>query len=166
MTQQTDFKEPWSLDTIAEDAILAFWDVVGKHFPDATTGDLSIERTIALTITAEAAIREWVQNNVPTLPKENGMPTATGNDNDLEEMLSHLDNAHVVLEEFGCFVALSQDRATLFLCPMNADGTADRDIDNPRHMNWGEVTAPDPDFIDKVNTVFGTSFDWINFAGR
>src|SRR5688572_23046633 len=120
------------IDSIAEDAMLAFWAVVAKRFPDATSGDLSIERTVALTMTAHAAIREWVQNNVPTVPKGSGMPMATGNDNDLEEMLSHLDSAHVLLEEFGYFVALSQERDTIFACPMTTDGTAERDFDNPR----------------------------------
>jgi len=154
------------IDSIAEDAMLAFWAVVAKRFPDATSGDLSIERTVALTITAEAAIREWVQNNVPTAPKGSGMPMATENEPDLDELLTHLDSAHVVLEGFGCFVALSQDRATIFDCPMKTDGTADRDSDNPRHMNWAEVTAPEPEFVAKVNAVFGTSFDWDDFDGR
>lgn len=56
---------PTLIDTLAEDAMQAFWAVVAERFPEATTGDLSIERTIALEITAQAAIREWVQNNVP-----------------------------------------------------------------------------------------------------
>ena len=60
---------PKLIDALAEDAMQAFWAVVAERFPEATTGDLSIERTIALTITAQAAIREWVQNNVP----ENGI---------------------------------------------------------------------------------------------
>lgn len=154
------------IDSIAEDAMLAFWAVVVKRFPDATSGDLSIERTIGLTMTAHAAIREWVQNNVPTVQKGSGMPMAIENEPDLDEMLSHLDSTHVVLEGFGCFVALSQDRATIFDCPMKTDGTADRDIDDPFHMNWTEVTAPEPEFVDKVNAVFGTSFNWSDFAGR
>ena len=56
---------PTLIDALAEDAMQAFWSVVAESFPEATTGDLSIERTIALTLTAQAAIREWVQNNVP-----------------------------------------------------------------------------------------------------
>ena len=67
-------------------------------------------------------------------------PTATNKDAKLSEMLTHLDRTYVVLEEFGCFVALSQDRATMFACPMNTDGIADRDMDDPQHMNWTEVT--------------------------
>ncbi|MFL5241543.1 MAG: hypothetical protein ACJ8FY_05500 [Gemmataceae bacterium] len=93
-------------------------------------------------------------------------PTVTDAKAQLEEMLTHLDRAYVVLEEFGCFVALSQDRKTLFFCPMNTDGTSERDEDDPVHMNWTEVTAPERDFVQKVNTVFGTSFDWKVFAGR
>ena len=37
-------------------------------------------------------------------------PTAADNDAKLDEMLTHLDITNVVLEDFGCFVALSQDR--------------------------------------------------------
>jgi hypothetical protein len=84
----------------------------------------------------------------------------------LHHLLCHLDRAHIVLEEFGCFVALCQDRTSIFWCPMNADGTAERDRDNPPHMNWSEVTAPDHEFLDKVNAVFGTSFDCQKFSGR
>lgn len=91
-------------------------------------------------------------------------PTAKGNTTKGDEMLTHLDLAHVVLKEFGCFVALSQDRETIFICPMNADGTTIRD--KLSHMNWTEVTASTPEFVAKVNAVFGTSFDWNDFAGR
>lgn len=84
----------------------------------------------------------------------------------LHERLTHLDSAHVVLEEFGCFVALSQDRATIFWCPMNTDGSPELDTDNPPHMNWGEVTAPEAEFVEKVNAILDTSFDWNDFAGR
>ena len=157
---------PTLIDALAEDAMQAFWAVVADRFPDASTGDLSIERTIALTITAQAAIREWVQNNVPTVQNGSSMPTATRNETDLDEMLTHLDSTHIVLEGFGYFVALSQDRTTIFACPMNADGSPERDIDDKPHLNWIEVTAPEPEFVEAVNAVFGTSFDWNRFAGR
>lgn len=91
-------------------------------------------------------------------------PTAKGNNAKLDEMLTHLDSTHVALKGFGCFVALSQDRQAIFTCPMNTDGTTDRD--NPLHMNWTEVTAPKPQFVVMVNAIFDTSFDWHDFAGR
>ena len=53
------------IDSLAEDAMLAFWAVVAQRFPEATTGDLSVERTVALEMAATAAVRECVQNNVP-----------------------------------------------------------------------------------------------------
>jgi len=51
---------------IVNEAEAAFWEVVLKHFPQAEKGDLSIDRTIRLTIAAQEAIEEWVENNVPT----------------------------------------------------------------------------------------------------
>jgi hypothetical protein len=84
----------------------------------------------------------------------------------LSVMLAHLDKNHIRLEEHGCFVALSQDKDTIFWCPMNADGSAERDEDDPKHMNWGEVTAPDTEFLRAVNSKFGTSFKLADFAGR
>jgi hypothetical protein len=83
-----------------------------------------------------------------------------------DEMLSHLDRTYVVFQQFGCFVALSQDRKTMFTCPMNTDGTTDRGVDDPLHMNWAEVTAPEPEFIERANSVLGTSFDWNDFSCR
>ena len=87
-------------------------------------------------------------------------------DANLLKLLTYLDSSHVPAEEFGCFVALSEDKATIFTCPMNADGSPDRDSDNPLHMNWTEVSAPEPDFVKKINQMFGTSFRWDRFAGR
>jgi hypothetical protein len=110
-----------------------------------------------------------MRNPVQTQQKGTTMsvhPTAIDKEAKLHEMLTHLDRTHVVLEQFGCFVALSQDRETLFACPMNTDGTADRDADDPLHMNWAEVTAPEPEFVKKANSVFGTSFDPNTFSGR
>jgi GTPase SAR1 family protein len=92
-------------------------------------------------------------------------PTTTPKRTKLDEMLTHLDATKIVFEEFGYFVALSEDRETIFACPMNADGTPDRDTDEP-HLNWIQVTAPEPEFVEKVNSVYGTSFDWKGFAGR
>lgn len=72
----------------------------------------------------------------------------------------------VALEQFGCVVALSQDRTTIFLRTMliadEADGRADLD---PR-TEWIEVTAPHPEFLLKVNELFGTDFTSDDFAER
>jgi hypothetical protein len=46
---------------------------------------------------------------------------------------------------------------------VNTDGTPDLE---PPHYNWTLVTAPEPEFLDEVNKVFGTVFRWENFAGR
>ena len=84
----------------------------------------------------------------------------------LGRLLTYLDNTYVTFRDFGCFAAVSDDKATIFTCPMNVDGSPERDEDDPRHMNWNEVTAPEPEFVGKVNEVFGTSFDAARFAGR
>jgi hypothetical protein len=51
---------------LANEALDAFWQVIVKHFPQATTGDLSPLATFHLDQTAEAAIKEWISNNVTT----------------------------------------------------------------------------------------------------
>ena len=49
---------------ITEEALDAFWNVVTEKFPDVRSGDLSPERIVVLRIAAEAAIMEWIENNV------------------------------------------------------------------------------------------------------
>jgi hypothetical protein len=44
----------------------AFWQVVVQRFPQAETGDLSIDLTCKLTVAAENAVEEWVDLNVPS----------------------------------------------------------------------------------------------------
>lgn len=78
-------------------------------------------------------------------------------------LYAYLDACHIRLDEFGCFVALYPDRTTIFWCPMNANGTPDR---WDAHMNWGEVTAPEPGFVETINQLYGTSFQHAKFAGR
>jgi hypothetical protein len=53
------------LKSITEDASDAFWAVIVKNFPEATTGDLSPLTTFAFDQAAEAAVEEWVWANVP-----------------------------------------------------------------------------------------------------
>ena len=51
---------------LIEKADIAFWAVIAKHFPEAKTGDLSIDRTVRLTIAEQEAVKEWIANNVTT----------------------------------------------------------------------------------------------------
>lgn len=150
---------------LTDEALEAFWEVVVKHFPQATTGDLSPMRTIELSLAAEAAIEEWISNNVlPNPPKESKKVTCC--DADLETLDTYLDHNHVKLDGY-CFVALSPDRQTLFSCPELADGTPEPSDSLQGHLNWGEVTAPEnQEFLDAVNLVFGTAFCYDDFAGR
>ncbi len=51
---------------LANDALDAFWEVIVRHFPEATTGDLSPLTTFHLEQASEAAIEEWIRYNVMT----------------------------------------------------------------------------------------------------
>jgi hypothetical protein len=51
---------------LADEALDAFWQVIVRHFPQATTGDLSPLATLHLGQAAEAAIEEWIGYNVTT----------------------------------------------------------------------------------------------------
>ncbi|MBI3408196.1 MAG: hypothetical protein HY040_07555 [Planctomycetes bacterium] len=48
---------------LADEALEAFWEVIVKHFPQATSGDLSPGQTMRLQLAAESAILEWVVSN-------------------------------------------------------------------------------------------------------
>ena len=50
---------------LAQEALDAFWNVIARKFPKATSGDLSPLTTIRLVVAAETAIDEWISNNVP-----------------------------------------------------------------------------------------------------
>jgi hypothetical protein len=50
---------------LTDEALDAFWQVIANHFPQATGGELSIDRTIRLQVVAEEAIEEWIKQNVP-----------------------------------------------------------------------------------------------------
>ncbi len=54
------------IESLTREADDAFWAVIVRHFPEAKNGDLSPERTIALTQAAEEAVEEWIGNNVPS----------------------------------------------------------------------------------------------------
>lgn len=62
---------PWGanerpdIKDIAEEAELAFWAVVAKRFPSATSGDFPPEADMAFTQAARKAVVTWVRWNVP-----------------------------------------------------------------------------------------------------
>ncbi len=60
------------IESLAREAEDAFWQVVVKRFPTATGGDFSPEGTLAFETAIEAAIKEWISNNVPELCKTCG----------------------------------------------------------------------------------------------
>ena len=84
----------------------------------------------------------------------------------LDPLLAFLDANSFVLDGLGCFVSLSPDRKTIYECSAMADGSPERNEGDASHMNWREVTAPAPEFLDKVNSLFGTAFQPEQFAGR
>ena len=53
-----------STASLTDEALDAFWQVIAGFFPHATAGDLSPEQTQALHQAAEAAVKEWIANNV------------------------------------------------------------------------------------------------------
>ncbi|MBX9791387.1 MAG: hypothetical protein K2Y37_20900 [Pirellulales bacterium] len=58
-------QQPNELRALACEALSAFWNVITQAYPGTATGDLSIDRTLALGTASEAAISEWIANNVP-----------------------------------------------------------------------------------------------------
>jgi len=54
------------LESITDEALDAFWQIVVQHFPQATSGGLSPGATVELDIAANSAVQEWVYNNVLT----------------------------------------------------------------------------------------------------
>jgi hypothetical protein len=40
-----------------------------------------------------------------------------------------------------------------------------RELADHGGMDWGEVTALEPEFIDEINQMFGMAFVWDRFAG-
>ncbi len=55
-----------AIKVLIDKALAAFWEVVGRRYLQAETGDLSPWATIKLTLAAENAIEEWIDNNVPS----------------------------------------------------------------------------------------------------
>src|SRR5207249_525543 len=84
----------------------------------------------------------------------------------LDPLLAFLDANSFALDSFGCFVSLSADGKTIYECSAMPDGTPERNEGDARHMNWREATAPAPEFLDKVNSLYGTAFQPGQFAAR
>jgi hypothetical protein len=57
--------ETANIGRIADEALDAFWKTVVERFPQAEHGDLSPQRTLALQAAAEAAVADWIENNLP-----------------------------------------------------------------------------------------------------
>jgi hypothetical protein len=55
-----------AIEELVQEADDAFWEVIVRHFPQARSGDLSPLATVQLTRAQEAAVAEWISNNVPT----------------------------------------------------------------------------------------------------
>lgn len=85
--------------------------------------------------------------------------------NEIKELLSYLTQHAIPIEDFGCFAAISPE-GDLYNCRMEMDGTAERDEDFPEYYDFGEVTAPDPEFLIQVNKIFGTQYAETQFSGR
>jgi hypothetical protein len=144
--------------TLAEEAVDHLWEFVKRRHPQAGRHSICPNASIRLTVAAENAIEEWIRGNVPPSAHEIIARSA-----EFHALEAHLAQICLPLPEFGCFVAVSKDKTAVFECPMRPDGTPEMD---GRFMNWGEVTAPEPAFVEAVNSVFGTSFRSEAFAGR
>lgn len=59
----------YNIDKITEDALDAFWAVVAKNVPDATTGDFPPDATISMEREMRNLIEMWMRYNCrPPLP--------------------------------------------------------------------------------------------------
>ena len=58
------------IDKVSEKALLAFWEVVAKEFPEVKSGDFPPDATFRQTDNAEASISTWLEYNHPALTNE------------------------------------------------------------------------------------------------
>lgn len=65
MTTNTIQPVGMSTQKVTDEALGAFWQIIVLHYPQATSGDLSPERSVKLQLAAQAAVGEWIENNVP-----------------------------------------------------------------------------------------------------
>lgn len=54
------------LDKALECAKGRFWDEIVEHYPEAESGDLCPLMCHQLDVILETAVKQWVENNVPT----------------------------------------------------------------------------------------------------
>ncbi len=50
---------------MVDEVMDGFGEILVRHFPEATTGDLSPDRTVRLALAIEEAIVEWIDKNAP-----------------------------------------------------------------------------------------------------
>ena len=81
---------------------------------------------------------------------------------DDHELFTYLDPTICVSTTGGCSSQSAKDRKAIFFCPLYNDGP---ECDGG-HFNWSQVTAPEPEFVDKVNRIFGSFFRYEGLAGR
>ena len=53
------------IKAVAEEASLAFWDVVSNSFPEIKTGDMEPLVVAQWTLRTQIVIQEWINNNWP-----------------------------------------------------------------------------------------------------
>ena len=53
------------IKAVAEEASLAFWDVVANSFPEIKTGDMEPLVVAQWTLRTQIVIQEWINNNWP-----------------------------------------------------------------------------------------------------
>ncbi len=52
------------IEEAVEDGAKAFWAIIAKRFPEATSGDFPPDAELALTTALEKAVRVWLDFNV------------------------------------------------------------------------------------------------------
>lgn len=57
-----------NLTDLLQRANEAFWEVIAKEFPEATTGDFPPDATFDWDLATEKAVRLWIWGNVPFPP--------------------------------------------------------------------------------------------------
>ena len=66
-------KKEWkaSIEEVGENAINAFWEVVGKEYSEAEGGEFDIGLSIEMGMKAEEYISHWLDLNHPTYREDN-----------------------------------------------------------------------------------------------
>jgi hypothetical protein len=97
------------IHSLADEALDAFWQVLVRKFPQASSGDLSIGQAIDLRTAAENAIEEWIASNVRPEANDRHVSEAT----------------RPSVMEIGCRFKLVRpvDRFPDFLTPAGLTGT-------------------------------------------